>query len=322
MSITYNKESKRYVFQFDRFIQSSRVRVKRTLPAGITKKAAEKFDFEETARLLAEHSGQKPTDPLISSAILLYLKDKAELKSYKQTMEHLRSVQEMYQGKKVSELSNVSKLINAHSTWSPATKKNRLALLRAACRWAWKHHELTAVDPTHVLIMPQVKNARMIYPTRRDMLELASAARALGMRDLSRLIRLAFYSGMRLGELLSVRINKQGDFELANTKNGDRRIVPVHPRLTTVLKHLPLSTKRSTIQSQWRRVRSLVGMDHVHIHDLRHATASEMINNGVSLHQVGAVLGHRDPKSTMRYAHLQRNTLAAAIGRVGSRKST
>ena len=52
-------------------------------------------------------------------------------------------------------------------------------------------------------------------------------------------------------------------------------------------------------------------------HDLRHSAASEMVNAGVDLYTVGRVLGHRDPRSTQRYAHLTHDTLADAVGKIG-----
>jgi integrase len=42
------------------------------------------------------------------------------------------------------------------------------------------------------------------------------------------------------------------------------------------------------------------GVKDLHFHDLRHSAASEMVNAGVPLHTVGAVLGHRDARSTKR----------------------
>ena len=60
-------------------------------------------------------------------------------------------------------------------------------------------------------------------------------------------------------------------------------------------------------------------MEHIHLHDLRHSTASEMINADVDLYTVGAVLGHKDPRSTQRYAHLMHQKLAAAVGKIGQK---
>jgi len=62
-------------------------------------------------------------------------------------------------------------------------------------------------------------------------------------------------------------------------------------------------------------------LTHIHIHDLRHSAASEMVNAGVDLFVVGAVLGHKDGRSTRRYAHLTGATLAEALGAIGVRKT-
>ena len=57
-------------------------------------------------------------------------------------------------------------------------------------------------------------------------------------------------------------------------------------------------------------------MPHVRFHDLRHSTASMLINAGVDLYTVGAILGHAGPQTTARYAHLSQQTLKKAMGRL------
>ena len=47
-----------------------------------------------------------------------------------------------------------------------------------------------------------------------------------------------------------------------------------------------------------------------------------MINAGVDLYTVGAVLGHKDAKSTKRYSHLATSALAAALGTIGKKSPT
>lgn len=56
------------------------------------------------------------------------------------------------------------------------------------------------------------------------------------------------------------------------------------------------------------------GVGHVRVHDLRHTCASWLIQDGWSLAEVGAHLGHRSPQTTQIYAHL----LPADRGRVTS----
>ena len=53
-------------------------------------------------------------------------------------------------------------------------------------------------------------------------------------------------------------------------------------------------------------------------HDLRHTFASILVNAGHSLYEVQRLLGHSDPRTTMRYAHLEQNSLLLAAGTVST----
>jgi integrase len=55
------------------------------------------------------------------------------------------------------------------------------------------------------------------------------------------------------------------------------------------------------------------------IHDLRHTYASILASHGLSLPIIGALLGHTQPQTTARYAHLLDDPLRAATEHVGAR---
>jgi site-specific recombinase XerD len=59
------------------------------------------------------------------------------------------------------------------------------------------------------------------------------------------------------------------------------------------------------------------GLGHARFHDLRHATASELVNAGVDLFTVGAVLGHKSQQSTARYSHLSQERMREAMAGIG-----
>jgi hypothetical protein len=54
------------------------------------------------------------------------------------------------------------------------------------------------------------------------------------------------------------------------------------------------------------------GLEALRLHDLRHSYASNLVNGGVSLYVVQQLLGHTNPQTTQRYAHLEQDTLARA----------
>jgi integrase len=62
----------------------------------------------------------------------------------------------------------------------------------------------------------------------------------------------------------------------------------------------------------WRRIRARAGLEDVRLHDLRHSFASFLVNEGVSLYVVQALLGHANARTTQRYAHLVSDTLSDA----------
>jgi site-specific recombinase XerD len=59
------------------------------------------------------------------------------------------------------------------------------------------------------------------------------------------------------------------------------------------------------------------GLDDVRIHDLRHTYASILVSSGASLLMIGALLGHPQPQTTQRYAHLHDHPLRELSERVG-----
>ena len=56
----------------------------------------------------------------------------------------------------------------------------------------------------------------------------------------------------------------------------------------------------------------------VRLHDLRHTHASILASLGLSLPIIGRLLGHTQPATTARYAHLMDDPLRAATERAGA----
>jgi integrase len=73
------------------------------------------------------------------------------------------------------------------------------------------------------------------------------------------------------------------------------------------------------IKKFWRNVTEQAGLEDYRLHDNRHTHASHLVSSGLSLEIVGRLLGHTNPLTTKRYAHLADDPLRAAAERFGSK---
>src|SRR5262249_54726694 len=72
------------------------------------------------------------------------------------------------------------------------------------------------------------------------------------------------------------------------------------------------------IKKSWRQITKAAGIEGLRVHDLRHSYASQLVSGGASLPLIGALLGHSNPNTTARYAHLFRDPLKEATERGGA----
>ena len=68
----------------------------------------------------------------------------------------------------------------------------------------------------------------------------------------------------------------------------------------------------SDIKKFWKSLCRNAGLEKLRLHDLRHSYASNLVSQGFSLHIVGRLLGHTQPQTTARYAHLDDAALREA----------
>jgi integrase len=141
-------------------------------------------------------------------------------------------------------------------------------------------------------------------------------------------------TGCRRGEILNL-LWEQVDFEhrclrLPDSKTG-AKIVYLNAPALAVLESLPreenphviASNRRGShvagIDKVWFRIRRNAGLNDVRLHDLRHSFASVGVIGGLSLPIIGALLGHKDAATTLRYAHLSADPIRAANEMIGAK---
>lgn len=128
-------------------------------------------------------------------------------------------------------------------------------------------------------------------------------------------IMIAAYTGLRASELLSLtQASVRGNsLSVATSKTGKPRSIPIAGPAKAYLWALPLGLSYRQLVGFFWLARKKADMPHVRWHDLRHTTASLLINAGVDLFVVGKILGHATPATTARYAHLSDSSVKAAM---------
>ncbi len=144
-------------------------------------------------------------------------------------------------------------------------------------------------------------------------------------------IRLLIFTGARLREVLSLRWEhidvERGLLLLPDSKTGRKTIV-LNRAALAVVAALPrsgtflipgrtLDTQRSDLNRPWKLVSARAGLAGVRLHDLRHTFASVGAGSSLGLPIVGKLLGHSQPQTTARYAHLDADPIRRATNTIG-----
>jgi len=204
-------------------------------------------------------------------------------------------------------------------------------------------------------IQRYAENKREAWLSREQLIEPDKALTACGAEsDATEAIRLLILTGSRMREVVGA---KWEDINLTraiwikpshSTKEKKTEHVPLSAASIEVLRRLEKrrngspflfpgnGTKkaRTSIRRVWVRACKTAGLATeykiqgkrreltryrpvVRLHDLRHSYASNLVSSGVSLPIIGALLGHRRPETTQRYAHVADQAMRAATNGFG-----
>jgi integrase len=216
---------------------------------------------------------------------------------------------------------------NAHAGWkeSPRAANHALSVMSKLMTWAEDQGYRPEDSNPCRRIQRFKENKRETYLQPDDLarlgtvLDQAATENLIGPYALAAL-RLLILTGARLNEILTlpwahVDLDRRMLF-LEDTKTGKK---PLHlnDAAIAILTALPRFENNPyvivgnnhghhlvNLQKPWRTIRALAKLDHVRIHDLRHTFASVSVASGGSLPMIGAILGHSQPQTTQRYAHL------------------
>ena len=188
---------------------------------------------------------------------------------------------------------------------------------------------------------PAINNKKERYLTSDEADELLRALR-LRSEQVADMAKLSLYCGLRAGEIFNlewadVNFDTQ-QLRLKDTKNKRNRFIQMQPTILQLFTKLQESRaggsqyvfqnrtggKMTSISDTFERVVESLGLNEgiadkrlkLTFHGLRHSCASFLVQSGVPLYTVSAILGHTTLRMTERYAHLAPDNLSAALNQV------
>jgi integrase len=181
---------------------------------------------------------------------------------------------------------------------------------------------------------PEQKRKR--YATPAELQRLLAAFDEYEDQQAVAIFQLCLLTGCRVGEAMAARwdaldLTARTWTKLGSTtKQKTDHVVPLSVPAKELLAELRRRTNlewvfpadsapghRVAVQKAWRAIRKAAKITGLRIHDLRHSFASQLASQGASLPLIGALLGHSNPVTTHRYAHLFDDPQRAAVERVG-----
>jgi len=214
---------------------------------------------------------------------------------------------------------------------SPATVVRYMAALShtftiAVNEWQWLED-----SPMKKVKKPRESRGRVRFLDDDERIRLLQACKESSNDSLYLCVIFALSTGMRQGELMGLCWNdinlKERYLILHETKNGERRRVPVTGHILELLKEhskvrrldsnllFPGKNPASPIDLRKPFANALKQAEITDFkwHDLRHCTASYLAMNGASLAEIAEVLGHKTLQMVKRYAHLSEGHVSSVV---------
>lgn len=149
-------------------------------------------------------------------------------------------------------------------------------------------------------------------------------------------IWLLLLMGLRCNELLKAKWEDidwdMGTLFIGLTKNGEPLLAPISEAAMERFRIIPRTADNpyiicgrrygqhlSGLGTPFHRTLKRAGLINLRIHDLRRTVGSWLAQDGQSLHLIGDVLNHRDPKTTAGYAYFQTQQRRDALTGHGNR---
>jgi integrase len=218
----------------------------------------------------------------------------------------------------------LSEKVRGGKSRSPSTVVRYMAALSHVFTVGVKEYGWMDSNPMMRVTKPKEPKGRIRFLDDDERERLLEACENEKEPFLYPIVIVAISTGMRLGEITGLTWDdvdlNDGRITLHETKNGERRVVPLtrlalevmkkHAKVRSLETKLVFPVRRRDgwkswdIRTAWNRTVKAAELEDFRFHDLRHTSASYLAMNGATPPEIAAVLGHRTLQMVQRYSHL------------------
>jgi len=214
------------------------------------------------------------------------------------------------------------------------TVKYELVLLSHAFNFAQREWQWVRSNPMKFIKMPRQDNQIERWLTYEEQERLLPCCEDW----LKQIVLFALNTGLRMNEIFELTWKNvdmaRKTVTVMESKNKEKRTLPLNDNAVDILKTVLSESKvlnvegyiftlkgrkliKQQLQYYFNKAVKQAKIAHFRFHDTRHTFATRLVQEGVDLYKVSKLLGHKDIKTTQRYAHHYPESLRSAVDILG-----
>jgi len=309
-----------------------------------TEKEALKLESQYMYKVQQQINGAMPREVSLSKTTLnyllnLYVKYNAINNKQREPAEKIKAFKLFFgESKKITEIK--PKQIESFRVWlmdekhlSASTVNRYISCLSKAYNLAIDNGLVEFNPCTRVKLLKEPKETIKFY-TESEEKQLFKGLEAF-RPDFIPFVTCAFQTGLRLSNIIYFKwewVNlKDRIIEIQPQDNKGHKLIRLYisDKLLNVLNQLNKTTDYVFINPEsggvyltadriLRKVCEKINLKYIGFHGIRHTVGTRLVKSGMPINVVQAVLAHTDIRTTMKYVHLQDNSIKDAISVLNS----
>ena len=158
------------------------------------------------------------------------------------------------------------------------------------------------------------------YLTQDEIIKMLKWTHTNKQKELRQILLIGLYTGLRINNILKLnnQLYKDNSLYIYDSKVNRNFILPVSNKIKYIIANLKgFNIDYNQCYYIFNKMKKELNLDkQITIHTLRHTFCSNLIQKGIPITPIQKLANHKKIQTTMRYSHLSKNELTAAINKL------